>query len=173
MADSNKNREESSKYADRETVGKLSSELLIKSAQPIDPIEQGRVMTEDYLDNLLECCNTYKKTTTDNFYMVVITKKEPLMPNVLRNYFFARRSCPTPDYDQAVYKYDARDETIEFLWVIPSKWTCLYLREHAKEVVAEEWSLLSYVLKFANGELWNLAKQLNNEQKDSPVLMDS
>jgi len=55
------------------------------------------------------------------FYVCVITKKERLMDNVLRNYFLARSTCPTPQYDQTVYKYHRDSGAIQFLWVLPSK----------------------------------------------------
>lgn len=156
----------------RETVGKISSDLAAKIPDTRSPIDLEREMQKEYIKELLNCCNEGKKKFPGDFYLVVITKKEPLMPNVLRNYFFARRSCPTPDYDQAVYSYNAQQEEISFLWVIPSKWTCIYLKLHYNEVAPEERDLLHHVLKFSDGTYWNLMKKLNNEHKDSVKLVN-
>lgn len=154
----------------RETVGKISSDLLQKAPESRDPIEIQREMQEDYLDNLIQCVNAHKKELQSDFYVVVLTKKERLMPNVYRNYFFARLSCPTPDYDQAVYRYDYKKEELEYLWCIPSRDTSILLRDNALQVAPEEQGLLKHVLDFADGTLFKLAKKLNKECADSPLI---
>ena len=40
-----------------------------------------------------------------DFYIVVLFKKERILKNVVRQYFFYRQSFPTPEYDQSVYKF--------------------------------------------------------------------
>lgn len=156
--------------ASRETVGKISTDLLRK-AEPISPIEQMRESLTEYEKNINECLETGKKTFPKDFFIVVITKKEPLMPNVIRNYFFPRLSCPTPDYDQTVYKYSLKNDHIEFLWVIPSRDTCFLLVDNRHEVAPAEYALLQFVLKFHDGTLFKIAKSLNNEESlTSPFL---
>lgn len=155
----------------RDTVGKISSDLLNKTPYSTDPIEIERAMHEDYVKNLTTCVETSKKNFFGDFFVIVLTKKERLMTNVLRHYFFARKSCPTPDYDQAVYHYTARKDDIEFLWVIPSKEACLTFTEQASSIAPEEWGLLKYVLEFADGTLFKKAKILNGEKEDSPELI--
>lgn len=151
----------------RRTVGDISSELLAKKPESTDPIEIERSMHEDYSKNMLACWTDARAKYTGDFFIVVITKREPLMPNVFRNYFFARSSCPTPDYDQTVYHYKKTDDFLDFLWVIPSKDACLQLKENAAHVPQEEWGLLNFVFKFADGSLYKMAKELNNEMPDS------
>ncbi|MCK9570524.1 hypothetical protein M0R72_16370 [Candidatus Pacearchaeota archaeon] len=155
----------------RDTVGKISQDLLGKTPDTRSPIELQEVMTENYLKELIECYNQARHAYAGDFFIVVLTKKEKLMPNVLRNYFFARATCPTPDYDQSVYRYNAKHDDIEFIWVVPSKWTCLYLLEHGREVAAEELGLLQLVIKFANGDLYKLAKKFNGEKDDTSELI--
>ena len=149
----------------KKTVGALSAELQSKDPESRDPIELEREMHTDYEKNFWECLNSYKKECDTDFYIVVLTKKERIMQNVLRNYFFARSTCPTPDYDQAVYRYDALNEKVEFLWVIPSRDTCFLLKENALHVAPEEKELLKFVLDFADSTLYNLAKKLNKEDE--------
>lgn len=155
----------------RDTIGKLSSELLKQESPTSSPIELEREMHTEYDKNLMECVDGAKKQYHQQFYVVVITKRERLMPNVFRNYFFARESCPTPDWDQAVYRYIKSADTIEFLWVIPSKQTCEYLKENALHVSPEEKGLLRFVLDFADGTLLRFCKKLNGEKQDSPLLI--
>lgn len=154
----------------RETVGKAAYDRLIKTPELVDPIEQQRMMQEDYEKNFYQCLEQAKKDMPGEIYIVVITKNEKLMPNVFRNYFLARSTCPTPDYDQTVYKYKRDDDSIDFLWVIPSRDACLYLRANKTQVVPGEWALLNFVLQFDEGKLYELSKKLNGEQKDNGFL---
>ncbi len=98
-----------------------------------------------------------------DFYVVVSTKKERLLPNVLRNYFFTRFSCPSPEYDQTVYRYHRADDALEFLWVVPSKDACQHFYNNPLQTSEDERELLEYVLSFLDGTLLNRAKKLNGE----------
>jgi hypothetical protein len=147
----------------RETVGKVSSDLLQKEQTSQSPIELQRAMQEEYVDYLINCVQDHRKIFEGDFFVIVITKNEKLMPNVFRNYFFARTSCPTPEYDQTVFKYASAEEQIQYLWTIPSKDACIHLRDNALQVVPEERELLKFVLQFGDGTLYKLSKQLNGE----------
>lgn len=154
----------------RETVGKISSDLLQKQPETQSPIELERKMQEDYIDHLKQCIETHKKVFPEDFYVVVITKNEKLMPNVFRNYFSARLSCPSAEYDQSVFKYFAKTEHLEYIWTVPSKDTCIHLKDNAQYVVKEEQQLLKFVLQFLDGTLDNIAKHMNGESVDSILL---
>ena len=103
---------------------------------------------------------------------MVLTKKEKLLENVLRNFFFSRSSCPTPEYDQAVYKIHKKIEKIQFIWVLPSKDTCQLFIENADIIAPEERLLLKFILLDWSGDLLRYAKELNNEQDNSAFLME-
>ncbi len=154
----------------KETVGKASRDLLLKNEPSHSVIDYEREMHKDYEKNILECVERCKKEFFGDFYVLVIIKKERLMQNVIRNYFLGRKSCPTPDWDQTVYSYDRKNDTIKFMWVIPAKDICEYYKSHALEVVPEERELLQFVLDFDDGTLLRLAKKLNGEVQDSPLL---
>ena len=154
----------------RETVGKISQELLSKEPETRDPIEIQREVHKDYESHVYDCIERNKATYDGNFYVEVITKKERLMPNVLRNYFFASYACPTPTYDQVIYKYHRNNDFIEFLWVIPSKDTVELFVINALHIDKSERELLDYVLRFTDGSLLKLAKKLNGEIVESPIL---
>lgn len=147
------------------TVGEASYRLWNQSPEAADAIEQMREQLTDYDKNMLEAIERGKKDFPSDFYIVVITKRERLMPNVFRNYFFPRQSCPTPDYDQTLFSYNRGSDSPELVWVIPSKPTCLYMIEHALEVQEKE--LLHFVIDFKNGTLMKRALLLNNEIEGS------
>ena len=114
----------------RKTVGAHALELMQKDPGKISVVEQQQAMTEDYMKNLFEAVDRGFKQFLGNYYVVVITKKEKLMENVIRNYFATRETCPTPDYDQTVFRYNREAERIEYIWTIPAKEACMYLLQN-------------------------------------------
>ncbi len=150
----------------RDTVGKISSDLLMNSDYlDHSPEEQMREQLEDYEKNVLEAIEIGKKQYDGDFYIVVETKKEPKMKNVIRNYFIARQTCPTPTYDNSVYKYHWKDEHLEFLWVLPSRDVYNMFKDRALEIPSDQKELLGYVLDDSDGTLLRLCKKLNGEIK--------
>jgi len=157
----------------RETIGKISRDLILKDIKSTHSIkEQGDAQLSDYEKNVYKCIEDNKHVIANDFYVVVLTKKEKLMQNVIRNYFYVRLSCPTPNYDQIVYKYHKKDERIEFLWVIPDREISKHMKKEAASTPPDQWELLSYVLKFADGSLYKLAKDLNGEEDNTIILKD-
>ena len=147
----------------RETVGKIASELMQKEPESRDPIEIERVLQKDLWSIICDTVADGKKLYPGQFFVQVITKNEPLMPNVFRNQVMHLHACPTPNYDQSVFRYDPQKDAIEYIWTIPCRETCFHLKMHALEVVPEERDLLNFVLDFADGTLYRLARKLNNE----------
>jgi len=153
--------------AKKKTVGQASSELLIKALE--NPAthtveEQMREQLSDYEKNVLEAVETFKKDhPSQDFFVVVLTKKERLMKNVVRNYFFGRSSCPTPDYDQTVYRYSHVLDALDFIWVIPDKPACMFFLQNALHLLPEEKELAKFVYDFRDGTLGQMAAKFNNE----------
>lgn len=154
----------------KKTVGHHAYELLTKPEAPINIIDQQEAMQAGWGDQITLAIERGLKEFTGDFYIVIETKKERLMENVLRNYFIVRASCPTPTTDQAVYKLHHKEEKLQFLWVIPSIDTISYLKSYALSLPPSEYDILRYVLSYEDGSLLKLAKKLNNEQIDSPLL---
>lgn len=171
------------------TVGKKSIELQQKPQESRDPIELQREMQKDYIRDLEWCILHAKKRIdcssipnhhvckgasawTGSFYVQVNCKAEKLLKNVIRNYFEPKRACPTPNYDQTVFFYNHENDNIEFIWTIPDRETCQIYIENALQVVPEEKELLNFILAFADGTLYKLAKKLNGERDDSPLLVN-
>lgn len=173
----------------KKTVGTISSELLKSTPQTLDPIEIQRATEKEYLDNLIwsvkhaqkkvECSHLEghdmckdRIAFDGDFFIAVLLKKEKLLQNVLRNYFVPTLTCPTPTYDQTIYKYDNKKDDVEYLWTIPDKETCLTFLENKDKIVKEELQLLSYILQFNDGTLYRLAKKLNGESMKPGVALE-
>ncbi len=154
----------------KKTVGAHSLELSQKAPESTDPIELERAMQEDYIKNLGEAVDTALKQWSSDFYVVVITKNEKLMPNVFRNYFTARQSCPTPEYDQTVFRYRSASGSLEYIWTVPSKDSVNHLLTYSNEVVHAERELLLMCKKFIDGSLDKLCRKLNGEHPESFIV---
>jgi len=146
----------------RETVGKVAQDLIIKD-EKVTPTEQMMESLSDYDKNIYEAIDRGKKDFAGDFFVVVLTKREKLLPNVLRNYFTVRLSCPTPNYDQTVYQYIHKNDALEFLWTIPDRYICNFIKEHCMELPPEQKQLIQFVLDFADGTLMQKAMVLNKE----------
>jgi hypothetical protein len=154
------------------TVGKFATDLLKKDdGYQVSAVDQATENTKDYMKNLYECVDRgIVLYPGKDFYVHVETKKEKLLENVLRNYFIPKSDCPTPNYDQAIYKYMHESGDLVFMWVVPDRGTCFYFKENWKEIPHEEKDLLTFIRMFDDGTLLKLAKRLNGEKDDSPEL---
>jgi len=54
------------------------------------------------------------------YYILCIMKKEIFAENVMRCLFVARRTPPTPEWNQIVYSYDNTDDALRLEWILPS-----------------------------------------------------
>jgi len=151
-------------------VGKIASDLMQKVPESTDPVEIERAMQEKYIVELVSCVEKNKRKYIGNFFVVVLTKNERLMPNVFRNYFLDRLTCPTPNYDQSVYRYNSESEQIEYIWTVPARPVCHYLFENRIKIHPSERQLLNFVIDYRDGTLKKLCKKLNNEEADSNLI---
>lgn len=146
-----------------DTVGKASRDLMLQVHEQQSPIDYEREMHKEYEKEIRACIEHHANLFKDDFYVVVLRKRERLMENVIRTYFFGRRSCPTPTHDQTVYKYHYHTGDLDFIWTIPDLETCTIMKHDALLVPKEEQELLGFVLDFASGALDMKAALLNNE----------
>ena len=154
----------------KKTVGAAATELAAKADNKHTVIDQMRENLTDYEKEVLACAERGLATYKHDFFVVILTKKERLLENVFRNYFLHRKSCPTPEYDQTVFRVTYNPQDIELIWTIPDKETCfVYLRD-AVLVHPEEKELLNYVIGFNDGTLDQLARKLNKEPGTSLFL---
>jgi len=82
----------------------------------------------------------------------------------MRNIFFTRLSCPTPSYDQAVFKYHYKDERIDYKWVVPDEQTCRTYIMNKAIIDPSEYDMLQNILDFTDGTLYEKCLKLNGER---------
>lgn len=153
-----------------DTVGKLSCDLLAKADDHHTVQEQMEEQLKEYDTELFNCFNTNKSKYTGIFYIVVLTRGDRLLHNVIRHMFFSRNSCPTPDYDQCVYQCHKDWLEPKFMWIIPCKDYCEYLRDLIT-VPEEHRSLYPFVRDFYDGTMLAACKKLNHETEETGQLI--
>lgn len=158
----------------KKKLGQISQELIqsqIDSPPTHTFEEQGKEMMTGYVDNLIECSkNGVKQFPQKDFFIVVRTKKEPLMLNVLRNYFTPQAFCPRPDYDQAVFLYKHKDEVIEHIWVVPDRDVCLYFLMYPDNATNDdERAMVDFIQKFADKKLAAIWRKYNGKEEKTII----
>ncbi len=155
----------------KKTVGKYAYELQQRPDEKINPIDLQRQIhkgnsNEDSFENQVRLAvERGEKVFDKDFYVVVLFKKERLIQNVVRQYFFSRISCPTPEYDQVVYHYFPMEEKLEFLWVVPDKQSTLTLPFMGAELPLEQQQLVQFARDFNSGELDKKCEKLNQTKQ--------
>src|ERR1700690_1534046 len=143
-----------------DTVGKVAVELAAKADNKHTATDQMRESLTEWEQNVMDAAQKGLKFYSSDFFVVVLTKKEALFENIFRNFFFPRKSCPTPEYDQTVYQYIYDADALKYLWTMPDKESVFMYRDNFKEVPEEEKQLMGYALSFLNGDLNLLCRKL-------------
>ena len=161
----------------KETTGQAALKLQSKNEKinPIDlqrEIHKGSKPEDSFEYQIFECLDRGRHMWPgEDFFIEVQIKKERLLQNVVRQYFIPKRACPSPQFDQIVYHYQARDESITFLWVIPDWGTVEKLCAFGGFVTKEQNDLIQFCRDFKSGELLKKAMVLNKENIDGKVIV--
>jgi len=157
-----------------QTVGQAALDLqkkdeIIHAVELERAIHKGNKSADSWESQLMECLQRGMSRYEGDFYLTVITKKERLLENVVRRYFIDRESCPTPEFDQTVFRYVKKDDALKYLWTVPDIQACHELYINAADVSDELKPLVSMVLDFRSGRLDRIALQLNGEEPTTPL----
>lgn len=150
----------------RKTAGELAVQAL-KDHNPDQTVEDtSRAMHKGYLDEIRKVTErSPAKTWTDPYYIVVITKKEKILYNVIRRYFFARKSMPTPTWDQTVFRYEPKKGDLFYLWTIPDPETAAWLASFPQDAPEGYEKLIEFVRDFASDRLYQrFHRKWHNEE---------
>lgn len=140
------------------TVGEEAYKRLLNPDCKQGIIETQREIDKKYFEEVEKCIklNKGKCGFEGDFFIVVINKKERLMENVIRRYFLARQSLPTPAYDQTVWRY-LKEGDLEYIWTVPDHNTCQEMYHNPDSVPEDEKWLYRMVKAFMEGRLYHEA----------------
>lgn len=102
------------------TAGELSRKAL-EDTTKYDALEVGHAMADDIDYHLRECIENYRdKIDEDEFCVVMIIAKDPIIKNAIRRKFYCWPYLPSPRPNQAVFLYNKPlDKITKRLWVLP------------------------------------------------------
>lgn len=113
--------------------------------------------------------------TNKTFYVVMVKTNERNEERRPIDKFFPRLSCPTPGYNQDVFKYHPVSGQLEYLWSIPRKaryWQ-IWNNRHKYLDNKELKRLASFVVLMETGELLEWVKKENGEKPDAVIKINA
>lgn len=142
----------------RKTAGELSKKAFSDTTK-YDALEVGHAMADDISVHLYESARNYNDMIGENeFCVVMILAKDPLIPNLIRRKFYCWPYLPSPRPNQAVFLYDKAKQTItKRLWVLPSDRVMAELASLC--VVHKEYkSMQAWACAFFEGKFWEYVR---------------
>ena len=105
-----------------------------------------------------------------DFYIVLVPTNERTAQMDPTDFYFVRRSCPTPGYNQNVFKYHHTDKSLEFLWSIPRKARYWQLYANRNKYITDPVlkSRTSFVVMMESGKLLEWVAKENGEDLSKP-----
>ena len=155
------------------TVGQIYLEAQATPDNEIDVAELTQKYFKEYEENLVKTIENGKKLYPDEPYFFIedITKRERLMAKLIRHLILPRATCPTPNYDQTVFRYCKADDALEYIWTIPAPEVCREYIDSMLLLGPEDKELLQFILDFRDGKLELLARKLNNEEFQTNITL--
>lgn len=135
-----------------EKVGKAAYDLQVKKAEKIPVKDMQHEMGKSILKEIEDVIKNHKGYAK-KYYILQMLIRERTMRNVIRSKLIVRKTRPRPDYDTSLFSYDNRTDELRYHWSIPDEGTCEYFMHSKSELKKEELQLLSYIQKFADGNL--------------------
>jgi len=114
-------------------VGQAALDLVSKDPQPQTVGETIDAFGPKYAEEIEKAIEDNKDKYKSPFYILVLTKKEYLIINAVRNWFIARQTAPYafdmmeqyPEHTKTLYIVDARQGKIKILWSLPGFQDCI------------------------------------------------
>lgn len=157
----------------RKKLGKIVADIL-ENTRPNETVsvrDVGESVFSDFDKEMQLCIDRGLAQFPGNFHIVLLIEIPKLYRGqVVRAYYIPRISCPTPGYDQTVWRYNRDSGSLNLLWTIPAREICDDIRNG---VVISDMNKESmrYATAFLDGSLMKKVKELNNEQFDFPYYL--
>jgi hypothetical protein len=155
------------------TIGEIKKKQAAADVGDATIADVSEGMSKPYMNSLFSAVAEGKlKLPNQDFYVVMLTKVERLLTKNVHFYPIVRLTCPSTNYDQSVYFYDHKNETLEFLWTIPDKETIFRFKMYPETITEEEKPLIPYVKNYLSLHYDRLARIRNGEKENqiNPIL---
>ncbi len=138
----------------RATAGQLAQKALSDTTK-YDALEVGHAMADDIEKHLYESIEKNKHIIDeDEFCVVMVVAKDPLLSNLIRRKFYCWPYLPSPRPNQAVFLYNKRLGVItKRLWVLPSDMVMAELAQLG--IVDKRYKTMqAWSVAFFEGKFW-------------------
>ncbi len=147
----------------KETAGSLSHKANADTTK-YNAIDIGHDLSDDIMVHLQASIEKhYNIFDEEEFCVVMVIAKDPLIPNLMRRKFYCWPYLPKPRPNQAVFLYNkALDRITKRLWVLPSDMVMAELAGtnilvHKKYQTMQAWSVA-----FFKGTFWEYIRHEHN-----------
>lgn len=105
----------------KRTAGELSRKAMADTTK-YDALEVGHALADEIYPELRKCIENHKTIIDENeFCIVMLIAKDPLIHNLMRRKFYAWPYLPKPRPNQSVFLYNKSVDAITHrLWILPS-----------------------------------------------------
>ncbi len=105
----------------RKYAGELAQKALADTTK-YDALEVGHALADEIMPELRKCIENHKTIIDENeFCIVMLIAKDPLIKNLMRRKFYAWPYLPKPRPNQSVFLYNkGKDAITHRLWILPS-----------------------------------------------------
>lgn len=139
----------------RKTAGELSKKAAADTTK-YDALEVGHALSNDIGVHIRQAIENHKNIIDeDEFCVVMIIAKDPLIKNVMRRKFYCWPYLPSPRPNQAVFLYNkAKDDITKRLWILPSDMVMAELAGTNILVDKKYQTMQAWSVAFYNGTFW-------------------
>lgn len=134
--------------------GELSKKALSDKTK-YDALEVGHAMADDIESHLYEAVkNNHNIIDENEFCVVMVVAKDPLIKNLVRRKFYCWPYLPKPRPNQAVFLYSKQaSRIIKRLWVLPSD---MVMAELASLAIVDKryQTMQAWAIAFFEGKFW-------------------
>lgn len=104
-----------------ESAGEIQNKLN-RDTTKYDALEVGHALADEIAPHLRQCIENHKTIIDENeFCIVMLISKDPLLANVIRRKFYAWPYLPKPRPNQSVFLYNkGLDRITHRLWILPA-----------------------------------------------------
>jgi hypothetical protein len=147
----------------RLTAGELSHKANADTTK-YDALEVGHALSDDIGEHLRQCIENHKHIIDENeFCIVMVIAKDPLIHNLMRRKFYAWPYLPKPRPNQAVFLYNKQlDRITKRLWVLPSDMVMAELAGTNVIVDKRYATMQAWSVAFFKGTFWEYIRHEHN-----------
>ena len=159
----------------KKSYGQISRETLENNTFDDNVIEYRRKMEPGVMKDIwgvIIQAKSHLLYANRDFYIVATISPVQLADNQPLWKIWARRSCPTPVYNQNVWKYHHKSASLEYLWTIPHRGTYYFLLKNYNKLSKEEKWAADFCSAMESGALLQWVIKENGEKADAVIKLN-